>query len=137
MYIDLVLYSLPWIYFSFLLPISHYLNYYSFKMNMVGQVILFFLNICAVFVLLHIHAHFRICLSGYTHTDTHTQLGCCCCSVAQSCPTLCNPMACSTPGFPVLNHLVELAQPRIHCIGDATQPSHPRSPSSPSAFNLS
>ena len=35
-------------------------------------------------------------------------ISCCCCSVAQSCPTLCDPMACSTPGFPVLCHLPEL-----------------------------
>ena len=33
-----------------------------------------------------------------------------CCSVAQSCPTLCYPMNCSTPGFPVLHHLLEFAQ---------------------------
>ena len=34
----------------------------------------------------------------------------CCGSVAPSCPTLCSTMDCSTPGFPVLNHLLELAQ---------------------------
>ena len=39
---------------------------------------------------------------------------CCCFSVAQSCPTLCDPMDCSTPGFPVLHHLSELAQTHIH-----------------------
>ena len=33
---------------------------------------------------------------------------CCCCSVTQSCPTLCNPMKCSMPGFPVLHHLLDL-----------------------------
>ena len=38
----------------------------------------------------------------------HTR--CCCCSVTQSCPTLCDPTDCSTPGFPVLHHLLELAQ---------------------------
>ena len=37
-------------------------------------------------------------------------MGCCCCSVAQSSPTLCNPMDCSTSGLPVLHHLMELAQ---------------------------
>ena len=46
-------------------------------------------------------------------------------SVTQSCPTLCNPMDCSTPGFPVLHHLPELAQIHVHQVGDATQPSHP------------
>ena len=39
---------------------------------------------------------------------------CCCCSVAQSCLTLCHPMDCSTPGFPVLHHLLELAQIHVH-----------------------
>ena len=60
-----------------------------------------------------------------------------CCSVAQSCPTLCNPMDCSTPGFPVLHYLLELSQTRVHCVGDAIQPSHPLPSPSPPAFNLS
>ena len=38
----------------------------------------------------------------------------CCCSVAQSCLTLCDPMDCSTPGFPVLRHLQEFAQTHVH-----------------------
>ena len=58
-------------------------------------------------------------------------------SVVQSCPTLCNPMDWSTPGFPVHHHLPELAQTHVLWVGDAIQPSHPlSSPSSP-AFNLS
>ena len=64
----------------------------------------------------------------------HTSI---CCSVTHSCPTLCDPMDCSMPGFPVLHHLPELAQTDIRRVGDVTQPSHPlSSPSSP-AFNLS
>ena len=59
------------------------------------------------------------------------------CSVTQSCPTLCNPMDCSTPGFPVLHYLLEFAQTHIHWVSDAIQPSHPLSPPSPPAFNLS
>ena len=56
---------------------------------------------------------------------------------AQSCPTLCDPMDCSTPGFPVLHHLPEFAQTHAHWVGDTFQPSHPlSSPSSP-ALNLS
>ena len=56
-------------------------------------------------------------------------------SVAQSCPTLCNHMDCSTPGFPVYHQLLELIH--VHWICDAIQPSHPLLfPSSP-AFNLS
>ena len=51
-----------------------------------------------------------------------------CCSAAQSCLTLCNPMDCSTPGFPVLHHLLEFAQTHIRWVGDAIQPSHPVTP---------
>ena len=58
-------------------------------------------------------------------------------SVAQSCPTLCNPMECSMPGFPVHHLLSELAQTHIHRVGDAIQASHPLSSPSPPAFNLS
>ena len=57
-------------------------------------------------------------------------------SVAQSCPTLYDPMDCSTPGFTVHHQLLELAQTHVHQVGDAIQPSHPLSSSSP-AFNLS
>ena len=52
----------------------------------------------------------------------------CCCSVAQSCLTLCNPMDCSMPGFPVLHYLEEFAQPHVHWVNDDIQPSHPLSP---------
>ena len=52
-------------------------------------------------------------------------------SVAQSCPTLCDPMDCSTPGFPVHHQLPELIQTHVHRVGDATQPSHPLSSPSP------
>ena len=52
---------------------------------------------------------------------------CDCCSVAQSCPTLGGSMHCSTPGFPVLHHLLELAQTWVHWVGDAIQPSQPLS----------
>ena len=58
-------------------------------------------------------------------------------SVAQLCPTLCDPMDCSTPGFPVHHELPELTQTHVHWVGDATQPSHPLSSPSPPAFNLS
>ena len=46
------------------------------------------------------------------------------CSVIQLCPTLYNPMDCSTPGFPVLYHLLELAQTHVHWVGDAIQSSY-------------
>ena len=53
-------------------------------------------------------------------------------SVAQSCPTL-----CSTPGFPIHHQVPELAQMHVHQVGEAIQPSHPLSSTSPPAFNLS
>ena len=58
-------------------------------------------------------------------------------SVAQSCLTLCNPMDCSMPGFPVHHQLPELAQIHVHWISDAIQPSHLLLSPSPPAFNLS
>ena len=94
-------------------------------------------------------------IAGKTHTYTHSHIPSlfeqripiifdafhtnstgCCCSVAQSHPTLCNPMDCSTPGLPVPVHLPKFAQIHVHCIGDAIQPSHSLMPSSP-ALNLS
>ena len=60
-----------------------------------------------------------------------------CCSVTQSCLTLCHPMDCSMPSFPVFHHLLELGQTYVHWVGDAIQPSHPLSSPSPPAFNLS
>ena len=50
---------------------------------------------------------------------------------------LCNPMDCSTSGFPLHHQLPELAQTHVYCVGDAIQPSHPLSSPSPPAFNLS
>ena len=57
-------------------------------------------------------------------------------SVAQSCPTLCDPMDCSMPGFPVHHHLPEFTQTHVHWVSDAIQLSHPLLSPSP-AFNLS
>ena len=58
-------------------------------------------------------------------------------SIAQSCPTLCDPMNCSTPGLPVHHQLLEFTQTHVHWVGDAIQPSYPLSSPSPPAFNLS
>ena len=55
----------------------------------------------------------------------HTRWSYCHCSLAQSCLTLCNPMDCNTPGFPIHHHLPEFAQTHVHWVGDAIQPSHP------------
>ena len=57
-------------------------------------------------------------------------------SVAQSCPTLCDPMNRSTPGFPAHHQLPELTQTHVHRVGDAIQPSHPLLSPSPPALNL-
>ena len=61
----------------------------------------------------------------------------CCCSVAKLCPTPCDPMNCSRPGFPVLHHLLEFTQTHVHWVSDAIQQPHPLSPPSPPALNLS
>ena len=58
-------------------------------------------------------------------------------AVAQSCPTLCDPMNCSTPGLPVHHHLPEFTETHVHRVGDAIQPSHPLSSPSPPAPNPS
>ena len=58
-------------------------------------------------------------------------------SVVQLCPTLCNPVDCSIPGFPVRHQPLELAQIHVHRVSDAIQPSHPLLSPSPPAFNLS
>ena len=47
--------------------------------------------------------------------------------IAQLCPTLCDPMDCSTPGLPVHHQLLEFTQIHVHRVGDAIQPSHPLS----------
>ena len=68
---------------------------------------------------------------GYQMTSVQFSL------VAQSCLTLCDPMDCSTLGFPVHHQLPELVQTHVHWVGDAIQPSHLLSSPSPPAFNLS
>ena len=58
-------------------------------------------------------------------------------SVAQLCLTLCDPMDCSRPGFPVRHQLLELAQTHVHLVDSAIQPSHPLSSPYPPGLNLS
>ena len=57
--------------------------------------------------------------------------------VTQSCPTLCDPMNRSTPGFPVHHQLLEFTQTHVHQVRDAIQPSHPLSSPSPPSPNPS
>ena len=72
-------------------------------------------------------------ISSEQHAWSTAQFG----SVAQSCPTLCDSMDCSTPGLPVHHQLPEFNLTHVHWVGDAIQPSHPLLPTSPPAFNLS
>ena len=76
----------------------------------------------------------RIC---YAHVRRYNLLSVQFSLVARSCLTLCDPMDCSTPGFPVLHHLPKFAQTHVCRVGDAIQPSHPLSSPSPPAFTLS
>ena len=67
--------------------------------------------------------------SFQTHTISISSLGkCYCCSVTQSCPTLCDPMNRSTSGLCVHHQLPESTQTHVHRVGDAVQPCHPLSP---------
>ena len=80
-----------------------------------------------------------LCWWGELTEDWGKGRGClrrkvCISSVSQSCPTLCNPMDCSTPGLPVHYQIPELAQTHAHRVGDAIQPSHPRPLLLPSIF---
>ena len=78
-------------------------------------------------------------LCAWDSPGKNTGVGCYChpfssiSSVAQSGPTLCNPMSCSTPGLLVYPQLRELVQTHVHQVGDAIQPSHPLSSPSPPA----
>ena len=63
-------------------------------------------------------------------------MDCCCCSVSELYPTLCDPMDCSRQGFSVFHQLLEFAQTHVHWVSDAIQPSCPLSSASPPAFNF-
>ena len=60
-----------------------------------------------------------------------------CCSVTKLCPALCDSVNYSLPRFPVFHHLPEFAQTHDHWVSNIIQPSHPLSPPSPPALNLS
>ena len=66
----------------------------------------------------------------WTDEPAESDTTCCCVVVvvAQLCPTLCNSKGCSTPGLPVLHHLLGLAQTHVHWVSDAILPSHPVAP---------
>ena len=73
---------------------------------------------------------------GFQQSSTWAP-GPCCCSVAKSCPALCDFIDCSTPGLPVLHCLLEFAQTHVHWVSDAIQPSHMLASPYPPAFSLS
>ena len=73
----------------------------------------------------------RVCVYIYLYLYLYLR------SVTQSCPTLCDPMNCSTPGLPVHHQLQEFTQTHVHWVSDAIQPSHPLSSPSPLAPNPS
>ena len=84
--------------------------------------------------LLNLHLNFSLMVLGVWFLVYFSQSVS---SVAQSCPTLCDPMNRSTPGLPVHHHLPELTQTHVHWVSDAIQPSHPLSSPSPLAPNSS
>ena len=97
---------------------------------------------CSNFILLHVVVQFSqhhfLKLLSFLHCIfltplTQIQIR----SVAQSCPTLCDPMNHSMPGLPVHHQLPEFTQTHVHRVSDAIQPSHPLSSPSPLAPNLS
>ena len=91
---------------------------------------LFLINPLEIYMLfLGPHTHF----SSPAFYPSSVQFG----SVAQSCPTFCDPMNRSTPGLPVHHQLPEFTQTHVHRVGDAIQPSHPLSSPSPPAPNPS
>ena len=72
-------------------------------------------------------------INWYSHYGEQYQFS----SVAQSCPTLCDPMNHSTPGLPIRHQLSEFTQTHVHRVSDAIQPSHPLLSPSPPAPNPS
>ena len=103
---------------------------------------------CRAHLSVDYHHHFKMNQSSYFILTSLVSILCPLCllqglmddqirSVAQSCPTLCDPMNRSTPGLPVHHQLPEFTQTHIHQVSDAIQPSHPLSSPSPPAPNPS
>ena len=87
--------------------------------------------------------HFFLWLSSYStvwmylNVFNHLSVEGHCLVLCKSCPTLCDPKDCHTPGSSVLHYLLEFAQIHVHWVDDAIQPSHPLSHTSPPALSLS
>ena len=84
---------------------------------------------------MYLFSHLQIYYCGVPFKKSTTNT--CCCSVAKSCPTLCKPIDCSTPGFLVLYYLLEFAQTHVNWFDDTIQPSHSLLSLNPPALNLS
>ena len=82
------------------------------------------------------YVYWQVNLDSFEWLDCPILISCCC-SITKSCLTLCDPMDCSTPGFPALHHLLEFAKTHVHWVGDVIQTSRPLLFPSPSAFYLS
>ena len=93
--------------------------------------------LCVNYISIKLIAFEEIVNWGEKSKELNEGFYCCCCSVAQSCPTLWDPMDCSMPGSPVLHHLPEFTQTHVHWVDDALQPSHPLSSPSPPALEFS
>ena len=109
-------------------PIYIYIYIYICVYIYIYICVYIYIHIC---VYIYIHTYIYINTHTHTHIYIHTQFS----SVAQSCPTLCDPMNCSTPGLPVQHQLPEFTQTHGHQVGDAIHPSHPLL--SPSSLALS
>ena len=105
---------------------THRFSFYHLFLLLLFSCLL--IKICVHFGDLHQPLDHRIC--AYS---TLVQFS----SVAQSCPTLCDPMNRSPPGLPVHHQLLEFTQTHVHRVSDAIQPSHPLSSPSPPAPNPS
>ena len=102
-------------------PMLRYMSHISFLIENVDR---FF---CFSFILCYVFQCFRR-RKAYIFVCVDYQFS----SVAQLCPTLCDPMHCGMPGFPVHHQLPELTQTQVYWVSDAIQPSHPLlSPSLP------
>ena len=108
------------------------------------SLILFFFNLFILFIFIYMFIYLYYLESKVlTKIERYCDLfllmvtSCSCCSVTQSCPTLCYPMDCSMPGFCILHCLPEFDQIHVLWVNDAIQPYHPLLPPSPFAFSLS
>ena len=86
----------------------------------VSRVMSLLFNILSRFVIAFLPRSYHLLISWHLKTFSSVQFS----SVAQSCPTLCDPMNRSTPGHPVHHQLPEFTQTHVHRVGDAIQPSH-------------